>query len=259
MLYVGCDFRMRRTREIVSHSDDAFGMVMNLDGIGAVSQCGRDVSLRLGDAATITNMELATYMHFGSRHIGLIVPRAALTPMVPNLEDMAGRLIPRESEALRLLVGYLQAIQKDVTLAGPELRHLSVTHVHDLLAVSIGATREGAALAERRGLRAARLRAIKADIARNSGDERLTVADVAARQRITPRYVQSLFKMEDTTFSEFLLQQRLSRAYRMLMDLRHRSLTSSTIAFEVGFGDLSYFHRTFRRRYAATPSDVRKI
>jgi AraC-like DNA-binding protein len=26
----------------------------------------------------------------------------------------------------------------------------------------------------------------------------------------------------------------------------------------VGFGDLSYFNRTFRRRYAATPSDIRQ-
>jgi AraC-like DNA-binding protein len=31
----------------------------------------------------------------------------------------------------------------------------------------------------------------------------------------------------------------------------------SSVAFEVGFGDLSYFNRTFRRRFGATPSDVR--
>jgi hypothetical protein len=32
-----------------------------------------------------------------------------------------------------------------------------------------------------------------------------------------------------------------------------------SIAFEAGFGDLSYFNRSFRRRYAACPSDVRKV
>ena len=31
----------------------------------------------------------------------------------------------------------------------------------------------------------------------------------------------------------------------------------STIAFEAGFGDLSYFNHAFRRRYGATPSDIR--
>jgi len=29
------------------------------------------------------------------------------------------------------------------------------------------------------------------------------------------------------------------------------------IALRVGFGDLSYFNRTFRRRYGMTPSDAR--
>ena len=31
----------------------------------------------------------------------------------------------------------------------------------------------------------------------------------------------------------------------------------SAVAFDAGFGDLSYFNRTFRRRYDAAPSDVR--
>src|SRR5262249_44100849 len=34
-----------------------------------------------------------------------------------------------------------------------------------------------------------------------------------------------------------------------------RSITS--VAFDAGFGDLSYFNRTFRRRFGDTPSGVR--
>jgi AraC-like DNA-binding protein len=36
---------------------------------------------------------------------------------------------------------------------------------------------------------------------------------------------------------------------------RHRKIAD--ISFEVGFKDLSYFNRTFRRKYGATPSDMR--
>ena len=35
----------------------------------------------------------------------------------------------------------------------------------------------------------------------------------------------------------------------------HRSISS--IAFDLGFADLSYFNRTFRRRHEATPTEVR--
>jgi len=43
----------------------------------------------------------------------------------------------------------------------------------------------------------------------------------------------------------------------MLSDPRFLNLTITWIAFDVGFGNLSYFNRLFRRRYGATPSDVR--
>ena len=43
----------------------------------------------------------------------------------------------------------------------------------------------------------------------------------------------------------------------MLTDLRFADGLISTIAFDVGFGDLSYFNNSFRRRFGDTPSDVR--
>jgi AraC-like DNA-binding protein len=44
----------------------------------------------------------------------------------------------------------------------------------------------------------------------------------------------------------------------MLCDPRLAARSISSVAFEVGFGDLSYFNRAFRRRYGATPSEVRR-
>lgn len=37
--------------------------------------------------------------------------------------------------------------------------------------------------------------------------------------------------------------------------LASRSIAS--VAFDAGFGDLSYFNRAFKRRYGATPSEIR--
>ncbi|WP_079545515.1 helix-turn-helix domain-containing protein [Bradyrhizobium lablabi] len=54
------------------------------------------------------------------------------------------------------------------------------------------------------------------------------------------------------------LRERLARAHTALTDPRVANRPISNIAFANGFGDLSYFNRTFRRRYAASPSEVRE-
>jgi AraC-like DNA-binding protein len=130
--------------------------------------------------------------------------------------------------------------------------------MQDLIAATIAATRGGRAIAEGRGIAAARLRAIMTDICAHLGDGELSVAEVAQRQRVTPRYVHKLFENEGLTFSSFVLGQRLARAHRMLSNPQLADRTIGSVAFDVGFGDLSYFNRTFRRRYAATPTDIRQ-
>ena len=109
---------------------------------------------------------------------------------------------------------------------------------------------------EGRAIAAARLRAIMADIAAYLGDCDLTAAAVARRQRVTPRYVHKLFEQEGLVFSRFVLAALGARAPNAYVRLAQRSISS--VAFEVGFGDLSYFNRAFRRCYGATPSEVRR-
>ena len=54
-----------------------------------------------------------------------------------------------------------------------------------------------------------------------------------------------------------MLAQRLARTQRMLIDPRLAGRAITAIAFDAGFGDLSHFNRTFRRRFGMTPSEVR--
>lgn len=251
-------FHMRRTQQIVARSNDDFGLVVNLGRKARVSQLGREVELRPGEAAPITNTERASFMHAGSRHVGIIAPRAALAPLARHLEPAAARVIPRSNEALRLLVGYVRALHAEALSLAPPLAHLTARHVHELFALAIGPTREGAALAAPGGLRAARLHAMQSYIAAHAGAAGLSVVQIARRHAVTPRYVQMLFHEEGTTFTQFVEGERLSRACLLLSDARYAHLTIGAIAFEAGFGDLSHFNRRFRRRYGTTPSDFRR-
>jgi AraC-like DNA-binding protein len=44
----------------------------------------------------------------------------------------------------------------------------------------------------------------------------------------------------------------------MLVNPLYRNRGISAIAYDAGFGDVSCFNRTFRRRYGMTPSEVRE-
>jgi AraC-like DNA-binding protein len=167
------------------------------------------------------------------------------------------RRIPRETEGLQLLRQYLGAIQ-DLDLATPDLQRLTAAHIYDLMALTLGATRNAAVAAEDRGVRAARLRTIKDDLARNLRHGDVSVAAIAARHRVSPRHLRRLFESEGVTFSEYVLDQRLALAYRLLSDPRRAGEKIASVAFEAGFGDVSYFYRAFRRRYDLLPTDVRE-
>jgi AraC-like DNA-binding protein len=189
--------------------------------------------------------------------LGLRVPRKALALLATNLDGALLRLVPSRSAPLRLLTRYLRCVGADVADEPQILGRTVAAHVYDLIALIVGANADSAAAADDRGVKAARLRAIKTYIARHLADGELTIADVAAREGVTPRYVHKLFEGEGASFSRYVLDRRLEAAYRALTDQRqdHRSILS--IAFDSGFADLSHFNRTFRRRYNATPTDVR--
>ncbi len=248
--------RCSRTNEMVADGNDDLSLLVNLQGRCKVSQRDREVHLDAGDAAIFSHAEPGTITHGPTRLRSVVIPRAALASLVADLDDAPARLVPRDNEALRLLVTYLDSIQS-LALAGPELLQLIGTHIDDLAALAIGATRDGAAIAAGRGMRAARLKAINDDIRANLCNHDLTVAAVALRQRITPRYIHKLFEFEGISFSQYVLGARLARAHRMLTDPRQASETISAIAYRTGFGDLSHFNRAFRRRYSASPSEVR--
>jgi AraC-like DNA-binding protein len=250
--------RSGRTRALLADGVDDVGLVVNLAGPYLVSQGGRELVLADGEATVFSCAETNAFTHRPPGEVfAMRVPRAAVAPLVPEIDDVFLRPIPPGTQALRLLTSYADIVRHELPAASAEMRHLIATHVHDLLVLAIGAKGEGAELARARGVRAARQRTVKTDILQNLARADLSIATVAARQGVTPRYVQMLFEAEGETFSEFVLSERLARAHHMLSDPRMIGRTVAAVAFASGFGDLSYFNRKFRQRFGAAPSDVR--
>ena len=81
---------------------------------------------------------------------------------------------------------------------------------------------------------------------------------VAGRHGISSRYIRKLFEQDGTSFTAFVLAERLARIRRMLQDPRYAHQTIAQLSHSNGFNDISYFNRAFRRQFGATPSDFRE-
>jgi len=220
---------------------------------------GREALIETGDAFLLPCGDCASIqVPYEAQFMSVRLPRAALASNVANLDDAYCRRIPHDTPALVLLKRYLALLDdEEAALADSSLQHSAVTHVYDLLAKTLGATRDAGAIADGRGVRAARTKVIKDDIARHLTEARLSVHTVAARHKVSARYVQRLFDECGSTFTEYVMEQRLERAHRLLSDPQLCERTLTAIAFAVGFNDLSHFQRSFRRRYGRPPSDLR--
>jgi AraC-like DNA-binding protein len=250
--------KFSRTGEYLADGNDDVVLAINRAGSAIVSSGGREQSLRDNEAILMTGNEPTSFHRTSiGQSSTLRVPRAMLASTILNSDDAVMRLIPENRGALRLLSEYTHWLFNAGVAMDSQLLNLSVTHVHDLLALTIGPAAGFEETARTRGLRAARLRMAKAYIVEHSHRRDLTVGSVAAHLCVTPRYVQRMFEADGTTFSEFLVVQRLARAHRLLCEPNSSHAAIGTIAYDAGFGDLSYFNRRFRRLYGLTPRDVR--
>ena len=244
------------TRALIK--DDDMSFLAGPTCAWTASQLGRNPECSAGDGVFTNNAEPGSItLSAPTRYMSFRVPRAAIAPLVRDLDAAVARIIPAANVALQLLVGYLATTIDTEALVTPELQQLAATHVYDLLGVALGATRDAAYLAMGRGVRAARLGAAKTYVLNNLGSQNLSAATVAAHLGVSRRYVHMLFETEDELFTEFVLGHRLTRAHRMLIDPRFADVAISNLALDAGFADLSHFNRSFRRRFGRTPSDVR--
>jgi AraC-like DNA-binding protein len=237
--------------------NDALYMVVNRAGRFRVVQQQQEFDLAVGDAAVFDNRRRSEFHCLDQGETwSLSLPREALRHLVRDVDRTIERHIAASNPALRLLVGYLATLFALDDIAEPELAGI---HIADLVASALGARQEAETTIEERGVRVARLRGVLEAIAQSAGDPNLAPAGVAAGLGVSVRYLHRLLEDSGRTFSEHLLERRLERAHRLLRDPRLAYRKISEIALEAGFSDLSHFNRSFRRRFAETPSQARAM
>jgi AraC-like DNA-binding protein len=242
-----------RPRNLIKSDDLVFVTVES--GCFSCTHLGREIYLGPGDSVFGWSAE-TVQGKFAGRTSVLCIPTKAIAPMVGDVAAGVQRRLSNGDDMTQLLRSYAAVLAKHAP--SPALERVAPAHVYDLVAAIFAASRDMPEMAQEPGVRAARLQAIKTDVARNLEFGDLSVGAIARRHRVSQRTLHKLFEGGGTTFGEYVLAQRLAHAHRLLSDPRRAGEKVATIAFAAGFGDVSYFHRAFRRRYGATPSEVRE-
>ena len=93
------------------------------------------------------------------------------------------------------------------------------------------------------------------ELVRQRPDLPLTVKELAAAARLTPNHLTTSFRdYTGQSFTDYLLEQRMIRAKKLLSDL---TLNIAEVARQVGFEDTCYFARRFRKATQLSPRDWR--
>jgi len=232
-------------------------LFVNRDRALVIRRSEREISLAPGEACVLSHSEPFNHARaFVGRTSCIPVRQEILAQHAPRLDQLIARIIPRQTPALALLIDYLDALERRVGELATPLRELAQSHLCDLVELVLAAP-VGAEMSHTRP-DTARLEAIKRDIAGGMAQRDLNIEAVAARHKIGVRSLQRLFAREQSTFNEHLLELRLNAVHHMLRDVRHAARSISELAFDCGFGDMSHFNHAFRRRFDASPTQVRR-
>lgn len=90
----------------------------------------------------------------------------------------------------------------------------------------------------------------------NNYMEKITIESMADELNLSESHFMKFFKQTmGTTFIDYLNEYRLTMASRLLISSESSILN---IAAEVGFENLSYFNRLFKKRFGVTPREYRQ-
>ncbi|WP_051332308.1 helix-turn-helix domain-containing protein [Cucumibacter marinus] len=242
--------RVSRDRDGIRRDDgEHFFLILQEKGKARMLQDGEGPELSPGDMIIIDSTRTSDFVFSGdfSHQISLHLPR---TEMVSRFgHQLTGGTMLYRADPLSIA---MHAVMAKLFAGDPDspVNH----HLGEALFGLIGSV-----LAEREGRADTAFSSslVQADkyIEQNYADPDLTIAGMASDLGLTTRQLQRLFASTGDTPSKRLLQRRLDHARDQLIaranGQRHDLI--STIAFEAGFNDLSYFNRAFRRAFGCSP------
>jgi AraC-like DNA-binding protein len=253
----GTSARFARTRDLLSDGCDDMVLISATRGKVRVTQASKAIDLAAGQMClTEMNIVGAVDLNQTGGFTTTRFPRRLLLQVAPSAETRLSRTLGHDRALSAMIERYsvlCSEIAGELDAIGQQA---AAQHLADLVGHFIETGAEQKKVLPR-GVSMARLKVLEADVVRNLNKVNLTVETVARANGLSGRQVQRMFALAGTTFTDFVLEQRLLLARRLFLNESTGYRKVSDVALSVGFNDLSYFNRSFKKRFGVTPSDIR--
>jgi len=251
--------RVERTPAQVSRSGETpFLLELQLDGISATRQGGREARLERGDFTLLDSARpFEVRCTDPMRLLVLKVPRALLSKYLGCPEAMSAIPMCAAHASNELTSRFLRDLwaQSNAALDPRRADHATRAAL-ELMAYAYCAlppARGDAASATA----AHRIRVLDY-VESHLSDPCLAPASIAAALRMSRRYLHRVWKVEDgESLSRYMLRRRLEECARTLRDPLHVQRSITAIAFDWGFVGMPHFCSAFRQHYGNSPREYR--
>jgi AraC-like DNA-binding protein len=249
--------RVHRTGVVASHDDRPFlKAVLQTKGRSVISQHDRTTPLYSGEWTVYDAGEpYSVALSAGAEFSMLLVPRVKVISRGFDLQS----LILRRLSANRGLGKLIWSLVGNTVDLMPELQDRSSFEVAEIvahmtrLAMLDQVEGESVTVNSREALR----ERVKFYISAHLNDPDLSIAKIASLARCSKRYLHMLFRSEDFSISDYILQTRLARCRTDLLDPKQAHRTITEIAYARGFNSSNHFSRCFRREFGVAPRELR--
>lgn len=248
----------RTSKAIRQDSGENYFLILQEEGRALMRQNDTTCLLQSGDFVLIDSAVPSEFVFFGdyNRQLSLHLPRAELHARFGYDLIRGGIALPRQDAATAGIAAVVaKVLSRDAsgTVADSFLREA----LFGLLGAIL---HERSSLDDYKGIESdiSGARAVAAGQAYIDAHYRspdLSIQDMADDLGLSLRQIQRGFAALGTTPTKYLLEKRLEHARRALDDRQagRRFDLISSIAYEAGFSDLSYFYRCYRRAFGASP------
>jgi len=253
---------VHRTRQQISKASSACYYVnLQISGRSAISQGNNQILLHPGQVGIFTDAQPFKIDLIPGQPVELAsfwVSQEKLNRVTSSEQFFNGAVITDRPGIGSLLSSTMQALAGRFSRYSTRERTALYENFLNLIPLAAGASDEMESPETTTAIQNTLLNRILDFVDRRLGDPALDVQEVALQFGVSRRYVHKLFEPSGESFSNYVLSQRLERIAGDLSSPLGRHKLISTIAYDNGFGDLSYFNKRFKAEYGVTPGEFRQ-